>query len=111
MSQYRYNAKLNRIIDGDSLILDVDLGFRVIVSTRFRMSRIKCQELNSQTPEEKVLAHAAKKWLDDLFLDDKSCVIESKRTEKYGRWLAEVYKDGKNINDEMLTQGLAQPYK
>lgn len=104
---YRYRTSNIRVIDGDTIEATVDLGFYTSQQLRFRFARLNAYELHSKIEEERTLAIQAKTMLHNL-LDGESVVIESQKTEKYGRWLAEVFIDDHNVNDLLLASGLVK---
>lgn len=108
---YRYRTSNIRVIDGDTIEATVDLGFYTSQKLRFRLARLNAFEMNSANPDERNLAIQAKTFLFNA-LDSQSVVIESRKTEKYGRWLAEVFiNDGQNVNDLLLASGLVREMK
>lgn len=108
---YRYRTSNIRVIDGDTIEATVDLGFYTSQKLRFRLARLNAFEMHSSSPDERTLAIQAKTFLFHA-LDAQSVVIESHKTEKYGRWLAEVFiNDGQNVNDLLLASGLAREMK
>lgn len=111
---YTYTAKVEKIVDGDSVWLVVDVGYRMTYKDNFRLIRINTPELRSSDPEEKHRAYVAKARLGDLIPVGSDVLIRTAKSGKYGRWLAEVYieVDGElaNVNDMMLAEGHAVPY-
>lgn len=106
---YRYRTSEIRVIDGDTIEATVDLGFYTWQKLRFRLARLNAYELSSKIEEERVLAAQAQRLLFNLlYLQD--VVIESQKTEKYGRWLAEVFIGDSNVNDQLLNSGLVKTY-
>ena len=105
---YIRNAKVERVIDGDTLVLNVDLGCSVIVNMTTRLNGINAPEKN--TPE----GITTKKWLEDKLPVNSSVVVQTvkDKKEKYGRYLAVIYKDKETIsvNDEMINTNLAVSY-
>jgi len=108
---YEYQAKLSRVVDGDTLYLFVNLGFRVTMEVEFRL-------LGLNTPEvvgaQKVAGLAAKSEVERVLALGPIRVV-SEKSEKYGRWLATVYvklADGTemNLNEHLLVGGFAKPY-
>ena len=113
---YTYFATLLRVIDGDTLLLQVDLGF-------FIKHDVKIRLMNIDTPP--IDTDLGKKSFDFVKqeLEGSNLLIEVHKKEKYGRYLAYIYyhkeyKDfehliryGKLINDELIKQGLANIYK
>jgi micrococcal nuclease len=94
---YRYQAKLHRVIDGDTVDLIVDLGFTVKVQTRFRLLDLDTPEIRGPEREEGI---AARLFLEEL-LTRGPLTVESHKTGKYGRWLAELWIGTLNINGLM----------
>ena len=99
---YRYRAELNRMIDGDTYILDVDLGFRVYAALTIRLHGYSCPELREPNgPEAMLFAQAA------LMVSD-SIVVESYRDQQsFARWVADVYVDGEHLGEQLWNAGLA----
>jgi micrococcal nuclease len=95
---YQYKAKLNRVVDGDTVNLTIDLGFRLTYTANCRLAGINAPEMN--TEEGKVSKVALMQMLPPEF------TIESTGLDKYGR---PVVKIG-NINDKMIQDGYAQRY-
>ncbi len=104
---YTYNMEVTRVVDGDTIHARVDLGFDSRVDMTLRLARINAPEL--KTEEGK----AAFAWLKDRLYDAEDTIVlrsVKDRKERYGRYLAEIDVDGVNINDEMVSLGLAVPY-
>lgn len=110
MHDYKFNSVCIKVVDGDTIDCVVDLGFNISQKIRFRLARINAPEINSPIEETRIKAQEAKNFVSTSILS-KKIIIESKKTEKYGRYLAEVFYDGKNLNDELLQQGLAEKYE
>jgi micrococcal nuclease len=106
---------VKRIIDGDSLVLDIDLGFYMFMNeTKIRLYGLDTPEMNSEDPLLRLQAVLATRYLyDNLQVGDKVIIktVLDKR-EKYGRLLATVFtKGGVNINEGLLQNRLAVAYK
>lgn len=112
---YIYKAQLVRVIDGDTLDLDIDLGFQVTTRLRCRLYGINTPETHGpKAAVEKVAGLAAVKfvteWLDGRELRIKSHDGRKIGQEKYGRWLVDVLDThDKCLNDEILVAGHAKP--
>ena len=107
---YIYNATIVNVVDGDTLDATVDLGFTAFVRIRFRLYGIDTNETNDKDEVKRALALKAKEFLKAKCLNAK-VVIKSRKTDKYGRWLGDVYlEDGTHLNDSLLVEGLAVPY-
>ena len=115
MVNHRKKAKCIRVIDGDTIDCDVDLDFCFYAKLRLRLARINAAELNSKDLAVRERAIKAKEYLTTWLLD-KNIEIVSYKTEKYGRYLAEIYIDEQsdfaiNFNDVLLTTGLVDKYE
>lgn len=102
---YEYNATVIRVVDGDTLNLRVDLGFDIEMKMGVRLAGIDAPEM--KTPAGK----AVRALLDDILLSEPVIIGTIKdRKEKYGRYLAEVWHRGVNINEWLVEQGHAKRY-
>ncbi len=83
---YEYRAKVTKVHDGDTVTVSIDLGLDVIlVDKSLRLNGINAPEMN--TPQGKV----AQKFLENILLGKDVLVKTYKdKTEKYGRYLADV---------------------
>jgi len=112
---FDYKCKLSRVVDGDTIDVNIDLGFSVWHKARVRMLGIDTPESRTRNLEEKAMGLAAKARLKELL---KGCQVElecSKEKGKFGRVLATVWttdKVGKriNVNDQLCVEGHARPY-
>ena len=109
---YEYKCKMVRVVDGDTVDVDIDLGFGVwLQNQRIRMYGIDAPESRTSDKVEKVYGMAAKdfviKWTNagDLvlktFKDGKG---------KYGRILGELWYNDVNINQRMIEEHHAVKY-
>jgi micrococcal nuclease len=106
---YNYKAKVIDVYDGDSITLEIDLGFHVKIVEKARVNGIDTPELRSHSTLEKDLAKTVRKYVRDLILD-KEVEIISHKEGKYGRYLVDVGIDGKDLATELLRKGYAKPY-
>lgn len=99
---YEYQARVLKVVDGDTLHLDVDLGVTIRFAMTVRLYGINAPELS--TPE----GQAAKKALVDL-IEGKAVKITTikDRKEKYGRYLAEVFLGDTDVNHWLVGAGHA----
>lgn len=114
-AKYQYKAQLKRVVDGDTMDLEVDLGFYVITRQRFRLLDIDTPEIygSAKDSEEYVKGQAAKKFVEARFQDNQGqCVVKSTKTGVYGRWLGEIFFEdsSQSLNNELLKEGLAEQY-
>ena len=110
---YQYKVKkINRVIDGDTVDLDIDLGFGVTLSHRVRLKDVNAAETKTLDLEEKTKGLAAKEWLKKELSREGEWVIETVKEDKYGRILGTLYLVGDpvTVNERMLNEGIAVPY-
>ena len=107
---YHYKAKLVRVIDGDTIDVDIDLGFDVwLKKQRVRLAGIDSPECRTRNKAEKVLGLAAKERLTELCSEEMQ--LESMCTGKYGRVLGiQRTPDGKRMCDILIEEGHAVEY-
>ena len=106
---YWYRCYVDRVIDGDTVVLDIDMGLGCILIKQYvRLFGINSPEKTGKTKEEGL---AAKTHLQELILDsvDLMCKTHKDKKGKYGRWLVELYDDGSNLNQQMIKDGHALP--
>jgi micrococcal nuclease len=114
MYEYRVKKLIN-VIDGDTIDVDIDLGFDISLVRRVRMAGIDTPESRTTDKAEKVLGLEAKEYLKKMIKDAKKIVIKTElpdSSEKYGRILGWVYIDdaNKSINEQMIADGYAWGY-
>lgn len=123
---YEYAGTLVRVVDGDTVVLslrrtivvDIDFGFYVkdklsldkTAEVTFRLKGVNAPEV---VGENKAQGLAAKAFLTDLLVT-KPLKVVSYKTDKYGRWLADIFiaVDGaeKSVSQLMIEAGHAVPY-
>lgn len=97
---YEYHATLVRVIDGDTVILDVDLGFHMRGRLTFRLHGVDCPERGQPGALE------ATKFLTDA-LDGVPLTIRTHKGQTFGRWLATITPEGavQSVNDTLIAEG------
>ena len=108
--RYVYAAKCVKVIDGDTLDLDIDLGFHVIIRQRVRLRGIDTPELRGP---DKARAEKARDEVACYAMDvDLIIRTERDKTDKYGRMLADVWVDElvTSLSDHLVGRGLARRY-
>ena len=105
-----YNCTLDRVVDGDTVDVNLDLGFSVILAKqRVRLAGIDTPESRTRDKAEKVLGLQAKELLKSLCED--GFVVESLGKGKYGRILGVLYdSEGNSLNQKIIDAGLAVEY-
>lgn len=104
--QYEYKAKVISVYDGDTITVDIDLGFfTTLKSQKIRLWGINAPEVRG---DEKERGYVSKEHLLKRILN-KEVLLQTFKDKKgkYGRWLAVVYLDGIDINRELIDEGLA----
>ena len=111
--------KINRVVDGDTIDVTIDLGFDLYKKERVRVAGVDTPEKRTRDLEEKALGIDATNWLKEKLKDaidgDDDLIIRTELvggTGKYGRLLGWLYiGDGSlSINEQMITEGYAFPY-
>jgi micrococcal nuclease len=110
-----YVKKVTKVVDGDTIDVDIDLGFDISFSSRVRLAGIDTPESRTSDKMEKALGLEAKAYLKHEIESAKSVVIKTEKmdsSEKYGRILGWVYLDGSDIslNEKMIADGYAWGY-
>ena len=108
---FTYSAKILEVIDGDTVDVEIDLGFDIRHLVRVRLFGINTPESRTRNKDEKQKGVAAKNRLKEL-VEGKTVRIETKKdsTEKYGRYLGVVFIDETNINSQLIKEGHAVEY-
>jgi len=118
---FQYEAEVLRIVDGDTLWLNLDLGFKVHLEVDVRLANVNAPELVQWTNQG--LSDPAMNYIAACVPPGSTCVVDITKADKYGRWLgtimylpgctdrSEILRSGHVLNDELLQQGFAVPYK
>lgn len=111
---FTYIAYIERVVDGDTLKVFIDVGFDTIVNQRLRLSHINTPELS--TPE----GQQAKIFVEKILKPGQMIIIKSHKTDIYGRFVADVFylpnssdadeiiKNGVYLNQQLLDERLAE---
>ena len=98
---YRYRAQVLRVIDGDTYVIRVDLGFRIGVDVEVRLHGYNCPELTAINGRE------AKAAVEAIVLG-KTILVETYRdVRSFARWVADLYVDGEHLGDHLCRLGMA----
>lgn len=104
---YEYRTALNRVIDGDTVVLTIDLGFRIRHDVTVRLLGVDCPEL--VTPAGKQARDAAAAWFaaHRHAADGLTARTHRHATDKYGRYLAEIVcpVDGADLVADLVAAG------
>jgi|TARA_R110001599_G_scaffold71320_5_gene199105 micrococcal nuclease len=107
---YEYRAFVRKVYDGDTVTVDIDLGFDTILKAqKIRLTKINAPEIRGDQREAGLKSRDAlrtkigNKWIKIKTQKDKK--------GKWGRWLGEIWLEEECVNDWLLNEGLAELYK
>lgn len=117
-SDYLYKAKIVKVIDGDTLVLNIDLGFQVIKEQIIRLAQIDAADIETARGKK------AFEYLRDLAGRLEEVVVKTNKVDIYGRYLGEVFysnedvnqsqtkifKNGVYLNGELVKKGLVEVF-
>ena len=114
MYEYRVK-KVTKIVDGDTIDVEIDLGFDISYSQRVRLNGIDTPESRTTDLEEKKLGLEVKEYLKHRLDGKTDIVIKTEKpdsSEKYGRILGWLFinDDDTSINEKMINEGYAWEY-
>ena len=114
-SLYHYRSTVDRVVDGDTIDVILDLGFDISLKERVRLVGINTPESRTRDLEEKARGLAAKDFVCQWLLEEagNNPIIETlkDKTGKFGRILGRVINDeGECLNDILVAEGHATPY-
>ena len=113
-AMYRYRAKIIRVIDGDTIDVDLDLGFDVwLRKQRVRLYGIDTPESRTSDAEEKKYGTLSKNKLKDFCKEDSWVTIETHVGDekgKFGRILANIWLEETNVNQWLVDNKYAVAY-
>jgi micrococcal nuclease len=113
---YIYRIKqITKVVDGDTIDADVDLGFDISLSKRIRLAAVDTPESRTADANEKKYGLESKEWLKHKLENAKNILIKTElpdSTEKYGRIIGHLYINDQetSLNNQMITEGYAWTY-
>ena len=120
ISCYNFRVtEINRVVDGDTIDVTIDLGFDLYKKERVRIAGVDTPEKRTRDKEEKALGIDATNWLKEKLTEtiqgDDELTIRTELvggTGKYGRLLGWLYinEDTVSLNEQMITEGYAHAY-
>ncbi len=114
MELYNYKACINRVVDGDTIDVDIDLGFNIwLYNERVRLLGIDAPPPRSRDLEEKAAGLLSADVLSKVLPIDLDIIVTIDILQprgKYGRIVGTVYKNGDNINHYMIDNNYAVSY-
>jgi micrococcal nuclease len=114
---YQYKCKINKVLDGDTVDIDLDLGFNIVLANqRVRMAGVDTPESRTANKEEKPRGLLSKKKLAEKLPVGSWQIIETQRSDnnddKFGRILGVfILEDGTKVNEWLIENNYAVPYK
>jgi len=113
---YIYRVKkVIKVVDGDTIDADIDLGFDISLTKRVRLSGVDTPESRTTDLKEKTLGLEVKEWLKHKLEGAKDILIKTQlpdSAEKYGRILGNLYVNNEalSLNQQMIDEGYAWEY-
>lgn len=103
---YCYNATVLRVIDGDTVVIRVDVGFRMWAEMPMRLAYINAPEMNTLEGKD------CKVVLENIVANHPGRVVVKtyKPIDKYGRYLGTLYINDVDVNQYLLESGWAKKY-
>ena len=112
---FHYKATVERIIDGDTIDVVLDLGFDIHMKARIRFAGVNAPESRTRDPIEKEAGLLSKRYVEEWCKEGDGVVIVQTQLDgkgKFGRVLGRILNDdGQCLNDEMISLGHAVPYE
>ena len=107
---YEYKAFVRKVYDGDTITVDIDLGFDVVLKDqKIRLVRINAPEVRGkERPEGLKSRDALRSKIGNKWVKIKT---QKDKKGKYGRWLGEIWLEDLCVNDWLLKEGHASLYK
>ena len=121
MYEYRIQS-VDRVIDGDTIDVTIDLGFKVLIKERIRLYGINTPESRTRDLEEKKRGIAAKERLHKILWDAERAgyklAVQTEKAGKFGRYLGVIFTINDrseepvrvNVNQQLVEEGHAVPY-
>jgi len=109
---YEYDCRIKRVVDGDTIDLDIDLGFGTWrCSERIRLYGVDTPECRTRDAKEKAAGLLAKKFVEEALHVGGSYKLQTKEKGKFGRYLGVIILNDKtSINATLVSEHLAVPY-
>jgi len=108
---YEYECKIVRVVDGDTVDVDIDLGFNHwIHGERIRLFGVDCPECRSRDKEEKAAGLAAKKFVSAFLKPGGTYTLSTQGKGKFGRYLGIISDHAGSVNKALVEKHLAVIY-
>jgi endonuclease YncB( thermonuclease family) len=109
---YEYECTIRRVVDGDTIDVDVDLGFGTWrCSERIRLYGIDTPECRTRDAEEKAAGLLAKKFVEHVLHVGETYKLQTREKGKFGRFLGVIFISARtSINATLVSERLAVAY-
>ena len=111
---YTYFVKsVDRVVDGDTIDISIDLGFDLTKKERVRLAGIDTPEKRTKDSKEKEMGYQATEFLEMHLMEATKLTVRTEKDGKFGRMLGWLYKtdeDTTSINQIMIDKGYAWSY-
>lgn len=109
---YEYKAIIKKVYDGDTVIIDIDLGFHIWIRDQsVRVEGINTPEIRTKNLLEKEVGYLVRDYVGNILKVDEEVVFLSKEIEgKFGRLLGDFQINNKKLTDVLLEKQFALPY-
>ncbi len=111
VEDYVRNAVVVNVVDGDTLDVDIDLGFRTWCRKRVRVLGVNAPEM---TGKSRCDGQRAKNWVIRWLASANNLVTirtHLDKTDSFGRVLAEIWADGQSLGRELIAAGHGTAYR
>ena len=108
---YEYKSVIVKVVDGDTVDVDIDLGFDVwLRNQRIRLFGIDCPESRTRNKKEKAHGLLAKAYVQKALIVGEVYALRTKEKGKFGRYLGEIKVGRTTINKLLIKEKLAVEY-
>jgi len=111
---HEYKAKITKVVDGDTIKCDIDLGFDIVMTNQtIRLYGIDTPESRTKDLEEKYYGNLSKDFLNDYCPKGSFITLRTHldKKGKFGRILGELIVNKVNLNEQMIENSLAVHYE
>ena len=109
---YEYNCTITRVVDGDTIDVDIDLGFGTWrCGERIRLYGVDTPECRTRDKQEKAAGLLAKEFVEDALHVGGTYKLQTREKGKFGRFLGVIFITKKtSINAALISENLAVAY-
>ena len=108
---YEYKVKsVERVVDGDTVDVILDLGFGLFKKERVRIAGIDTPEKRTRNDKEKMLGYDATHFAEEWFSSPGDIIVRTSKDGKYGRMLGHFYRGEECFNERVVSEGYGFEY-